>query len=272
MASNLRDLMPGLPPSFIGTVVISAPNEFVAWTLNSIDGVLSSLPPGQAGAPIAQADRILLAFAKIVNAARPFAASAFGVDLFNPVVGLQIDSSQQINASAGSDGRLTVSLALAELIADSPSELGFLIAHELAHVIQQRAGRSSLLNADRELDADILGLLFSLGAGYDPYGAAGALGKLSMASGTSGAAAQSFLNEFEAGSPGARLQNLYNGLKFICNDSAFSQACVNYRAIFHPHFPPSVPLSIEGARPVREVQPASLPPLTPVEVKRPEAP
>ena len=79
--------------------------------------------------------------------------------------------------------KVHIFMNIAELMSDSESELAFVIAHELGHIIQGQGtghGPSYLhfVPTDIEWDADIWGLWLSLGAGYDPYGGTGALGRL----------------------------------------------------------------------------------------------
>ena len=84
-----------------------------------------------------------------------------------------------MNAYANpSTNTIVIGLGLAELIGDSPSELAHLIGHELGHLYQASYGLKFDSNA--ELDADIFGFFAATGAGYDPYGAAGWLGKAMM--------------------------------------------------------------------------------------------
>ena len=69
---------------------------------------------------------------------------------------------------------------LAELLADSESELAFIIGHELGHVYQFRTGEQFYHPDNAELDADVWGLWLSLLSGYDPYAGAGTLAKMEM--------------------------------------------------------------------------------------------
>ncbi len=96
-------------------------------------------------------------------------------------VKLDISEDPVINAYGGPDG-IQINLALAELLADSESELAVLIGHELGHVYQFRTGKR-IFDPNRELDADVWGLFLSLLAGYDPYAVAGTLAKMVMANG-----------------------------------------------------------------------------------------
>lgn len=243
---NLRNVVTTLPGGYVGTVELNtrAPLNLVAWTLNAQDNVLSSLPPGAARWPISHHDRIQLAFWKVLNAMRSATAGTPGLDPLNPLVRLVFDPSGTINASASSDNNLTISYALSELISDSPSEMGFIVGHELGHIIQFRKGVTTF-NQNTELDADAWGMLFNLVAGFDPYAGAGALAKLSMANGTAGLVDQQLAEHFDVHrSTNTRLQNMYELLKLICESSDFRSFCGDYKSLIHPHFPPSAPLSL----------------------------
>ena len=63
-AFNLSDAFPFLASDFAGSVQVSGANSFVAWTLSSDGGALSSLPEGRASAPISQFERIWLTFSR----------------------------------------------------------------------------------------------------------------------------------------------------------------------------------------------------------------
>jgi hypothetical protein len=268
---NLRSLLTSLPAGFVGTLDLSTPNSlnFVAWTLNSQDGVLSSLPPGGVGWPISHYDRIWLAYWKVVNAARPVVLQLAGTDLFNPVVPLDLDPSQQINAFASPEGRIAVTYALSELISDSPSELGFAIGHELGHIVQFRAGRQ-FFDPVKEHDADAFGMLFNLFAGYDPYAGAGTLAKINMASGTAGLVNELLSEHYDVhGSTTTRLQKMYQLLKTICALPSVGTACAQYKGVIHPHFPSGAPLSLPAPI-VRPDEEALTLLATPANAKKPE--
>ena len=146
-----------------------------------------------------------------------------------------------------------MNLALSELISDSPSELAFAIGHEMGHIYQQQNAGMQLFDSDIEFDADQWGVILSLYAGYDPYAAAGTLAKLAMATGSSGLATQ-FEAQLAADahkSFNTRLDNIYNALVTACSDPNNAAVCAKYRGIFHPNFPPTVPLSIPPSAPAK---------------------
>jgi hypothetical protein len=245
---NLVQILPSLPSSFLGSIIIAAQvptNNFAAWTLNSDSGALSSLPPRNARWPISHFDRIWLVYRKVLDAASQVASFA-GTNVNSPAPTLFISPDPVINASAstvGSGGTVQINLATSELISDSESELAFIIAHELGHIVQFRTNKFMFSN-NPEFDADEYGMLFSLLAGYDPYAAAGALAKLNMATGQAGLFSQVFDN-FSGdlhGSFDNRIAAVFNTLGSLCAAPQFGSFCASYKSIVHPHFPSSTPL------------------------------
>ncbi len=242
-AFNLWQKFPGIGSSFTGTVVLQStdPNRpFVAWTLNAELGLLSTLPEGRAGFPVSQNDRIWKIFSEVQFAAQNF--MNFGPQLVN----LSIINDQVINAFGGGNS-VQIHSALAELINDSPSELAFIIAHELGHVNQSRKQALLFYPGNIEFDADIFGMMTAIGAGYDPYAGAGALAKLAMVTGSAGLVTQfeSQLSPDAHKSFNERIESMFTLLNLVCSQNPVtSQQCSTYKAIHHPHFPGSAPLSI----------------------------
>lgn len=155
----------------------------------------------------------------------PYSASSADVDLFSTDsqgAGLALDfgsgSSSHLNLSIPPGGTKV-----------------------LGHMYQLKHGNT--FSSNRELDADVWGTFLALGAGYDPYGAAGALGKLGMATGSAGIIAQIFDDILDPHTSFAnRLDNLYQTMTVACGISTLKAACDAYKKRVHPNFPPSVPL------------------------------
>lgn len=194
---NLWEVLPALPSKFIGSVQMwpDVPSYvFLAWTLNEDGGLLSTLPSGRIEWPIAHWDRIWLVFQKALEAAKLRYPAA---NWDTPPVTLKIDprlygrdGRDVINAFSSTDGSVRIPYSISELISDSQSELGWIVAHEVGHQVQFRNGKLQYDPSNVETDADIIGLQLCLDAGFDPYAAAGALAKMAMVSGTSGLTAQ----------------------------------------------------------------------------------
>jgi hypothetical protein len=279
---NLAQLIPSLPANFLGSVVMAPAtqaeeaSQFLAWTLNEDSGMLSTLPPGRAEWPISHADRISLVFQRVLNAARQIYSSvnfdaaqglAQGpVELDTPLELFNSANQPAFNANSSSSGVLKIPYSVSELISDSPSEIAFIVAHELGHQIQYRT-RSlvfPLIDGNNpETDADIIGMALSMSAGFDPYAAAGAFGKLAMATGTAGLQAQAYQDdEVSLGvdphlSWSTRINNLWTLLNAVCALPANSGPCQQYKALVHPDFPASVPLVRAGSQqPQLRLQPS----------------
>jgi hypothetical protein len=248
-AFNLNQVFTNLPASFTGSLLITGPTpawDLVAWAVYAdSSGIISSLPDGRAGFPISPREQITTAFTRLVNAYQT-ALSDFG-DTPQLVVSDETDSNA-INAFASGGNTVTFNLALAELLGDSPSEIAFVVGHELGHIYQQRTGKT-IFYTDIEWDADGWGLWMAMAAGYDPYAAAGTLGKLGMATGTANLGVQQWedsqLAQDAHGSFSTRIDNLTSMIESVCGSSTQNQnACDQYKSAVHPHFPslPSVPL------------------------------
>jgi hypothetical protein len=271
---NLGQLIPSVPANFLGSVVMaSVPpgRQFLGWTANEDSGMLSTLPAGRAEWPISHLDRIWLVYLRVLDAARRFYPSVnFDAAQSLAQGAVQLDTPNQFvdpsthqtyfNASSAPSGVIQIPYSLSELISDSPSEIAFIVAHELGHQIQFRMGRLVYGNPDNdaETDADIVGMILAMSAGYDPYAAAGALAKLAMGDGQSSPLSQAIddvkvsLGVATHPSYGTRINNLWTLLVQACNTAAVNATCQQYKSAIHPDFPPYAPL-------VRQPDPAPAP-------------
>jgi hypothetical protein len=249
MAFNLNSMMPSLSPSFTGSVTVNAIDNsyFVGWTL-AVDnsGVLSSYPPGTLEWPISHVDRIWDVYYRDLNGAQLVANSLnLGLIVNRQTVPLHIQSDRYLNAYASkADNSINIELSLSELISDSQSELAFAVGHEMGHTMQFRTGKYLFYPNYPEWDADVWGMLISLDAGYDPYAAAGALAKLSMATGDASLSNQLVDNGSNDphGSFNTRIANVFAMLQLACAQPGAAAACAQYKTVIHPHFPGSAPL------------------------------
>jgi hypothetical protein len=245
---TLGELMPSLGSSFRGTVLLENPDTFVAWALSGDSGVLSSYPPAGLNWPVSQYERILKVWFKVLNAA---------VDVgMSPAPKLVIDyTGGQLNSSADTaNNAVHLYMNLAEFISDSESELAFVMGHELGHFLQRQTGQSAFVPTDAEQDADEFAVALSLSAGYDPYGGAGALGKLTMASAQAGVVAQNFdnLTTDPHTSFSKRLSVLMANLQTLCVSTTWQSVCSALKEEYHPDLPTAAPLMV----PRRVVGPA----------------
>ena len=248
---NLVDRIPGLPKGFTGSVQIvsttQAADQFLAWTLNADGELISTLPPGRLAWPIDHFDRIWLVYRKLLSVA-PAGLASFGitdVDLSSSgALNLTISPEQIINAVGRAD-QVQIDLSLSQLISDSPSELAFIIGHELGHVVQLRHGKNLVL-ANTEQDADLFAMTLMITAGFDPYAGAGALAKLNMVSGQVGLLSPAFdgLADPHA-SFNTRIDLMFTTLTLACAQPATAGLCGAYKSVIHPNFPATAPLSVK---------------------------
>jgi len=239
---NLVQMMPSLPEDFSGSVVITpqVPSDPVlAWTLNVERGLISTLPSGPLEWPVSHTDRIQLVFNRLLAAGPSVPGSNLSLDTKPNLV---TSPDLEVRAFADSNQTVQINLALSELISDSPSELAYVVAHELAHIAQYRSGRNTVLLANdianKEPDADLIAMILMLNAGFDPYGAAGAIGKLSMANGTSGVVSPyfDFPSDTTTFTGAAHLNSLLGSLTQACGYVP-SGYCASYKSTIHPQFP-----------------------------------
>lgn len=247
---NLNSLFTSLPASFTGNLLITAQTPgyyLIAWAVYADStGIISSLPDGRSGFPMSQPEPIATVYTRLLNAFQT-SVSDFGTS--NPNLDVDTDTnSNAINASAVNGTDVHIEVALGELIGDSPSELAFVIGHELGHIYQQRTGKF-LFNTDKELDADYWSLWMEIVAGYDPYAAAGVFGKLGMATGTANLGILNWENNQPAATVHTSFSTMINNLtamiQSLCSSStAIQNACNPYKSLVHPYFPSqaSVPL------------------------------
>ncbi len=262
---NVNQIFPAIASTFRGTIVLTSDgtNNFLAWTLSAEGGVLASYPPSGLGWPVSQYQRIWKVWEKVLNAVGQLGAGSGGTITLGAPPKLIIDyTTGQINSFAlPTQNEVHIFMNLAELISDSESELGFVVAHEVSHIIQYQNSHLILNQSNAEWDADELGMWISLLAGYDPYAAAGALAKLSMASGTAGLVDQNFdsilatLGIDPHGSFNQRIANVFGTMKTVCALPSAQSACAQYKSVVHPHLPNGAPLSLPNPPQVIKEQP-----------------
>ena len=110
-----------------------------------------------------------------------------------------------------------------------------------------------MLLTDIEQDADLFGMTLMFDAGFDPYAGAGALAKLSMATGQAGLLAAAFDDLTDPhGSFNTRIDLMFTTLTLACAQPSAVSACASYKFLIHPNFPATAPLfvkpSVNGVR------------------------
>jgi Zn-dependent protease with chaperone function len=251
-AFTLASLAPQFHASldgFSGSVALNALeppyDEFIAWTVgNDAQGIFTTLPPGPAAFPISHWDRIWLVHQQMLEA-------AYALGILDATPELDIATDPVVNAYAHTGNAVGVTLGLSQLIGDAPGELAFVMAHELAHIYQQRSGRLEMAPGNAETDADIWASVIMLQGGYDPYSISGALAKIQLA------IAAGMTNGFEdldnpkaLQAVQARLNAAFNTLQTACNwRSDITQRCDYYKAAIHPNLPADWRIAPLKARP-----------------------
>lgn len=197
-------------------------------------GITSSMPPGDYALPSNQYRTVWNAFYQLVKALN----SVPGLQVGQPK--LQILGDQALDAKYyKATNTVMIQLALVELLADSPSEVASVIAHELGHAHQALAG--SQFNAtDPELDADQFSLWGLLFAGYDAYAAGGAMGKLLMVSGRTPLLVQLYDDLADPHTSFTNRMGLIMGeIQYVCSLPEGVPLCQQVHGTFHPHLPSS---------------------------------
>lgn len=229
----------------VGSYFLGCSSAIVILAIAGNDrGITSSLPSGSVAFPQFHEANIRRLFKHLVKS-----QNAVGVwPVGNPQ--LVISGERRVNATAGNN-IVTINLALAELLADSPSELAFAIAHELGHIYQASHGLT-FYPGEPELDADLFATTALLFSGYDPYAGAGVLGKLGMISKRTDIISQRFDNIFDIHTSFVnRLANIFEEIELLCAYEPLKDFCNSYRDDVHPHMP--TPLrneELEGSRTV----------------------
>ena len=237
-----------LPQDIEGSYRIDCPEPVVSLAIaGNNKGITSSLPSGHFAFPANHRSNIQKIFKHLVkNLNSPTDNSPEGwLPVGQPR--LVIENNQIINAFAGNN-TVTIELALAELLADSPSELAFAIAHELGHIYQALNGLT-LDPAEPEIDADLFATLALVFSGYDPYGGGGVLGKLGMTGGRTDVLSQFFDNlDSPHTSFSNRLGRIFEGIESTCSSEVLAEFCRIYHDIVHPHLPTPLRNPEEGGK------------------------
>jgi hypothetical protein len=173
---DVSQILPGLGSNYRGTIQIATPpaNQqfFVALVLSGDGGVLSSYPASNLPWPTSQNERIWKIWQKVLNEtlntswAGLTAAPTLVVDSTTAQLNSYACAWPNALCPASSDlNKGHIFMNIAELMSDSDSELAFVIAHEMGHMIQGHGtfqGPSYLyfVQSDIEWDADAGGSRF----------------------------------------------------------------------------------------------------------------
>ena len=225
----------------------SPPALFVALAIaGNSQGITSSMPPGDFALPSNPYRMIWNAFYSLVKALNNLP----GAEVGQPQ--LKFYGDNVINAFYDpATNTVGIELGLVELLADSPSEVAWVIAHELGHAHQHLTGTYSF-DPNPELDADQFSLIGLILTGYDAYASGGALGKLGMVSGRTSLVDQNFDNiQATLGiDPHTSFTNriglIMDAIQTVCSYPDIVSFCQLLHGIFHPHVPAPLRSPTEG--------------------------
>jgi hypothetical protein len=235
----------GLSCNFPPNAPLNSPLAgFVALAIagNSFE-ITSSMPPEGYALHSDPYRMVWNAFYQLVRALNN--TSGYGVGQPQLVIGPDASScgpnAGAINACfIPSTNTVVVSLALVEILADSPSEVAQIVAHELGHAHQNLTGTTTF-NSNVELDADEFSLFGLLLTGYDAYAAGGSLGKLMMVYQASSLSAQLWENQYDPHTSFSnRIQNVMSLIQSLCALPQAASACQLEHTVFHPDTPSSL--------------------------------
>ncbi len=246
-----------LSSTFTGTVTITGQTATqstykpVVWTVGWDAGVFATQTDGRSMMPEDQQARAMRVFGRVVAMAHQL-----GYNVSPKLTLLPGTASNGIaNAMGGLDAsnneQVTIYMALIEMVGDSDGELAFLMAHQVAHVIQCKTAGCKMaidpqFSGNYESDADEMGMLLSTSAGYDSYSGAAAYAKMQMGNG------QVAMNQMGMGMMGSfniwedmmtsdphgffvtKIDNLYTVQQRMCTNTQFSTNCPAFRTLMHP--------------------------------------
>jgi len=247
-----------VPQNLMGSVSITGQTSNqsvykpVVWTVGSESGVFATLPDGRALMPEDQMARAMRVFGRVMAMAHQLGYKV------NPQLTLLPGTASNGMANAmgglaanGTD-QVTMYMSLVEMAGDSDGELAFLMAHEIAHVIQCRMNGckvaiDSHFTGDYESDADEMGMMLSTSAGYDSYCAAAVYSKLQMGNGQTAMAHMGGMGQMGSvnvwedmmsndprGFFAGRINNLYTIQQRMCGNPQFSVNCQAFKSLMHP--------------------------------------
>ena len=249
-AFGLASVVSGLPSDFVGSLGIKGTTSavpFVAWAVNSRDGLLSPLPPGNLTSP-APYDRTV---ADVVARMRLGGAAALQdmtallgsqtASMATVISNLQysIDESATISASYNTtDKKVHVSSAMVQALGDSRAAMGFLSAHLATLAVQQQVGVDPRLVSalgGLPLMADTVGMIALMKTGMDPMGATDFYGRMQYAMIYGTRVDSNLITEFGLTNVQARLTALNQEIQAGCSMvAALSADCEASHLMWNP--------------------------------------
>ena len=244
-----------LPANFSGSVSITGqtatPSVYkpAVWTVGAEAGAYMTLPDGRALAPADQTARAMRVWGRIMATTKQLGYQVKPSFSFMP----QSPTNGIANATGGlgANGveQVTMTMSLVEMVGDSDGELAFLMAHEMAHVIQCRTNGCNIaidpqMANDPESDADEIAMRMTTSAGYDSYSGAGAYARLQMGNGQVGMGAmgggsatvwENMTSNNPQGLFATRINMMYQVQQRMCSNPMFPTTdCQAYKNLMHP--------------------------------------
>lgn len=241
-----------LPTDFAGSVEITGQTASLSiykpaiWTVGSEMGAFATLPDGRALLPEDQMSRAMRVWGRIkamtlqmgykVNPSLTLMPGTTASGIANAMGGMDASGNEQV----------TMYMSMVEIVGDSDGELAFLMAHEMAHVIQCKTNGCKVavdpqMGSDYESDADELGMMLSTSAGYDSFSAAGAYSKLQMGNGQMAMGSMGMATVWEdqtSNNPhdffASRINKMFQVQQRMCTNTMFSTNCAAFKNLMHP--------------------------------------
>jgi Zn-dependent protease with chaperone function len=146
-----------------------------------------------------------------------------------PALRLVVIDKAEFNAHAQTSTQMIyLGAPLVHILKNDRGELAFVIAHELGHIQDSDCHEHGLIQGIRgtalqrmcENNADMIGLQYLMAAGYSPFDAAGAMGKLMLLSGSDTTITGIFLGRFLSDHPVDvdRIRHIGEGVRAICGE------------------------------------------------------
>jgi hypothetical protein len=266
-AFNLGGQIGNLPGTFSGSITVASadnpPAPFVAWTVNSRDGLLAPLPAGESLLPPSGDRRAFDVAARLRAAAAPLIRElARDPRNFTHVtpdkvladfrrMDLSIDGDSVAKAEfVQSDFKIHLSRPLLEMLAGSDAAQAFLIAREAARGESEWLGLSvadvAINVSDPVGSLDGMAAALATMAGYDPMGLVDFWGRLIYGKMEGVPTAPALLTEYGVSDTldrvGDRLGTVIRYTPVVCAyTQVFAQSCQALHNLWHPHFPSQVP-------------------------------
>ncbi len=246
-----------VPQGFAGSVTITgqtaSPSVYkpVVWTVGWDAGVFATLPDGRAMMPDDQQARAMRVFGRVVAMAHQLGYNVNPQLTLLPGTAANGIANAMGGLSATGSDQVTMYMSLVEMAGDSDGELAFLMAHQVAHVIQCRTHGCKMpvdvqFTNDYEVDADEMGMMLSTSAGYDSYAAAAMYAKLQMGNAQAvmgqmgmGMGSVNVWEDMMSTDPhgffATRVNNLFQVQQRMCSNPQFSSTnCQAFKTLMHP--------------------------------------